>query len=221
VVVTAGFDPLRDEGTAYAAALAGPVAVEYRCYDDMVHGFFGMGVVPDCLALATRCATPWAPSCGGRRRTARLTRPAGCGGSGRRRPLHSGHGRDPRNLALSVEGEWQEGCTFDADFLAASGGDRVLVLPTARLRAPRAPGGRAGAWFEPLGGAVEGLMVLTRADAENDGAATCAAGPPDLPGGSSPMHVRSVLKHSAVWAALVAGGTTEPSWWARRARRWP
>jgi acetyl esterase len=54
VVVTAGFDPLRDEGTAYAAALAGAgVAVEYRCYDDMVHGFFGMGVVPDCLALAT------------------------------------------------------------------------------------------------------------------------------------------------------------------------
>jgi acetyl esterase len=54
VVVTAGFDPLRDEGAAYAGALAGAgVAVEYRCYDDMVHGFFGMGVVPDCLALAT------------------------------------------------------------------------------------------------------------------------------------------------------------------------
>jgi acetyl esterase len=58
VVVTAGFDPLRDEGAAYAAAMAGAgVAVEYRCYDDMVHGFFGMGVVPDCLALATEvCA---------------------------------------------------------------------------------------------------------------------------------------------------------------------
>ena len=53
VVVTAGFDPLRDDGTAYAGALAGAgVEVEYRCYDDMVHGFFGMGVVPDCLALA-------------------------------------------------------------------------------------------------------------------------------------------------------------------------
>jgi acetyl esterase len=53
VVVTAGFDPLRDEGAAYAGALAGAgVAVEYRCYDDMVHGFFGMGVVPDCLSLA-------------------------------------------------------------------------------------------------------------------------------------------------------------------------
>ena len=54
VVVTAGFDPLRDEGAAYARAMADAgVAVEYRCYDDMVHGFFGMGVVPDCLALAT------------------------------------------------------------------------------------------------------------------------------------------------------------------------
>jgi acetyl esterase len=54
VVVTAGFDPLRDDGTGYAEALADAgVAVEYRCYDDMVHGFFGMGVVPDCLALAT------------------------------------------------------------------------------------------------------------------------------------------------------------------------
>ena len=54
VVVTAGFDPLRDEGNGYAAALADAgVGVDHRCYDDMVHGFFGMGVVPDCLALAT------------------------------------------------------------------------------------------------------------------------------------------------------------------------
>ncbi len=54
VVVTAGFDPLRDEGADYAAAMAAAgVEVEYRCYDDMVHGFFGMGVVPDCGALAT------------------------------------------------------------------------------------------------------------------------------------------------------------------------
>ena len=54
LIVTAGFDPLRDEGAAYARDLeAAGVEVEYRCYDDMVHGFFGMGVVPDCLALAT------------------------------------------------------------------------------------------------------------------------------------------------------------------------
>lgn len=53
LVVTAGFDPLRDEGAAYAAALrSAGVEVEYRCYDDQIHGFFGMGIVPDCLSLA-------------------------------------------------------------------------------------------------------------------------------------------------------------------------
>ncbi|HEY5108836.1 MAG TPA: alpha/beta hydrolase [Acidimicrobiales bacterium] len=54
LIVTAGFDPLRDDGAGYARELeTADVAVEYRCYDDMVHGFFGMGAVPDCLALAT------------------------------------------------------------------------------------------------------------------------------------------------------------------------
>ncbi len=53
-MVTAGFDPLRDDGVRYAEALRrSGVEVEYRCYDDQVHGFMGMGVIPDCLALAT------------------------------------------------------------------------------------------------------------------------------------------------------------------------
>jgi acetyl esterase len=42
-VVTAGFDPLRDEGIAYAEALeADGVSVEHYHYEDMIHGFFGM-----------------------------------------------------------------------------------------------------------------------------------------------------------------------------------
>jgi acetyl esterase len=54
LVVTAGFDPLRNDGEQYADVLrAAGVPVEYRCYDDQVHGFMGMGILSDSLALAT------------------------------------------------------------------------------------------------------------------------------------------------------------------------
>lgn len=43
VIITAGFDPLRDEGCLYAGRLqrAG-VAVTYRCHDSLIHGFVSM-----------------------------------------------------------------------------------------------------------------------------------------------------------------------------------
>ena len=54
LIVTAGFDPLRDDGSNYAEALrSAGVEVEYRCYDDQIHGFMGMGILSDSLALAT------------------------------------------------------------------------------------------------------------------------------------------------------------------------
>lgn len=62
LVVTAGFDPLRDEAEAYGAALAahGTTTV-LRRFDSLIHGFFNMvGVSPACrdavieIAGATR-----------------------------------------------------------------------------------------------------------------------------------------------------------------------
>lgn len=48
LVVTAGCDPLRDEGKAYADRLAAAgVRVEYRCYDGTIHAFMSFaGAIP-------------------------------------------------------------------------------------------------------------------------------------------------------------------------------
>jgi acetyl esterase len=54
VVVTAEFDPLRDEGEMYAEALqAAGVDVDLQRYDGMVHGFFDMGALSAGAQTAT------------------------------------------------------------------------------------------------------------------------------------------------------------------------
>jgi cyanophycinase len=108
-------------------------------------------------------------------------------------------------LALVGGDEWQDKCTFDRGLLEASGGTEVLVLPTAAAyEHPARAVEHARQWFESLGGTVQGLDVLRRKDAENEGNAAAVRGARFVYlSGGSPMHLRSVLKDSPVWDALV------------------
>ncbi|MEI2654032.1 MAG: Type 1 glutamine amidotransferase-like domain-containing protein [Microthrixaceae bacterium] len=108
-------------------------------------------------------------------------------------------------LALVGGAEWTEGCTFDADLLARSGGDRVLVIPTAAAyEQPQLQIDRAVAWFATLGATVDVLEVYRRSDATAPGAADALADARFVYlGGGSPMHLRSVLKDTAVWDGVV------------------
>jgi acetyl esterase len=56
-VATAGFDPLRDEGRAYAEKLgAAGVSVSYRCYEGTIHGCLSLsGVIPPGRAMLDDC----------------------------------------------------------------------------------------------------------------------------------------------------------------------
>ena len=58
LVLTAGYDPLRDEGLQYADALsAAGVLTQYVCFERQVHGFITMGrVIDEARTAVTLCA---------------------------------------------------------------------------------------------------------------------------------------------------------------------
>lgn len=119
----------------------------------------------------------------------------------------------PGTLALVGGAEWRGGCDFDRDLLAASGADEVLVLPTgSAFEHPAHLVEAAERWFGELGAKVRGVDVLTRPDAlDPDKVAAIASARCIYLAGTSPMHLRSVLKDSPAWDALVAaweGGAT-------------
>ncbi len=108
-------------------------------------------------------------------------------------------------LALVGGAEWRAGCDFDRHLLSTSGGTEVVVLATAAAyEHPHRSIEAAERWFAELGGTVQALPVLTRPDALHapNAAALESARFIYLADGS-PMHLRSVLKDSPVWDALV------------------
>ena len=111
----------------------------------------------------------------------------------------------PGTLALVGGGEFADGCDFDRDLLAASGDSEVLVVPAgAAFEHPDRLVESAVRWFGGLGGSARGLDVLTRRDAMDPAnAEQVRAARFVYLAGPSPMHLRSVLKDTPTWDALV------------------
>jgi cyanophycinase len=108
-------------------------------------------------------------------------------------------------LALVGGGEFTDGCDFDRDLLAASGADEVLVVPAgAAFEHPERLVATAVQWFEGFDGKARGLDVLTRRDAVDPANAEQVRTARFVYlAGASPMHLRSVLKDTPTWDALV------------------
>jgi cyanophycinase len=124
-------------------------------------------------------------------------------------PFEGGPGH-PGELALVGGSEWSEGCeSFDQELLRTSGTREILVLPTAAAYwHPERAVETAASYFSEFGASVKGCMVLRRADAEDKlNAGTVRAARFIYLAGGSVLHLRSVLKASAVWEALVEAWT--------------
>ena len=111
------------------------------------------------------------------------------------------------SLALVGGGEWGPGARdFDAELLARSGADEVVVLPTAAaFEQPARVGERAEAYFVELGVRARILPVLHRTEAEDPAVAKVVRSAKFVYlADGSPLHLRSVLKESALFEALLA-----------------
>lgn len=109
-------------------------------------------------------------------------------------------------LALVGGGEWTEACTFDRALLEASGGTEVVVVPTgSAYENPDKLIAVATDWFEQLGATVREAKVFTRPDglmAEHIDLVRSARF--IYLAGTSAMHLRSVLKDSPLFDAMLA-----------------
>lgn len=101
---------------------------------------------------------------------------------------------------------------LDRRLLASVAADRVVVLPTAdAFEDPDGLIEAARTWGERIGVATDAARVLTRADAQNPAMVDVVSSARAVYlVGDSPLHLRSVMKDTPVWAAVqdvwTAGG---------------
>lgn len=109
-------------------------------------------------------------------------------------------------LALVGGAPFTDGCTFDAGLLAAVDAAEVAVVPAASAyEHPERLVAAARSWFVGLGAGVVDVPVLSRRDAlEAANADLVRRARFVYVAGASAMHLRSVLKDSPTWEALVA-----------------
>lgn len=111
----------------------------------------------------------------------------------------------PGPLALVGGAEWTEGCSFDEALWKEAGRPDVVVLPTAAAyEHPERAVETAARWFAGFGATARGCMLLSRPDAAEPALVETIRSARFLYlSGGSPMHLRSVLKDTPAWEALV------------------
>jgi cyanophycinase len=114
--------------------------------------------------------------------------------------------KSPGTVALVGGDEWTEPCAaFDTRLLELAGTDEVVVLPTAAaFEHPERAVERATAYFATLGARVTGLAVANRREAETEANVSAIRVARFIYfADGSPLHLRSVLKGSAFYEAIV------------------
>ncbi len=108
-------------------------------------------------------------------------------------------------LALQGGGPFVANDDLDRRLIAAAGATRVIMLPTAdAYEHPELLVAAAMAWGERLDVEVEALMVMRRGEAMEDGVVGVIRGARAVYlVGDQPLHLRSVLKGTPLWDAIV------------------
>lgn len=110
----------------------------------------------------------------------------------------------PGTIVLQGGGPFTLHDDLDRRLLTEAGADRVVVLPTAdAFERPEVLVAAAMSWAERLGVQVDALMVMSRPEAMDEGAADVVRSSRAVwLVGDNPIHLRSVVKDTPIWDAL-------------------